>query len=82
MGDMFSWCFSLEELNISNFNTNNITNMSYMFGQCPDELHLKIQSQYKNFQEIAFDDYYSDDDYSDNSDDFDDDYQDIFDRSD
>ena len=51
---MFSYCSSLKELNLSNFNTNNVTNMRYMFSKCSDELKLKIRSQYKNFQEMAF----------------------------
>ena len=34
MSCMFQNCSSLEELNISNFNTNNTTNMSYMFYSC------------------------------------------------
>ena len=54
---MFSECSFLKELNLSNFNTNNVTNMEYMFDLCTDELKLKIKSQYNNFQEIAFDDY-------------------------
>ena len=36
--------------------------MRYMFSGCSDELKLKIRNEYKNFQEIAFDDYNSDDD--------------------
>ena len=66
MSCMFTECSSLEELNISNFNTNNVTDMSYMFGQCKDELHLKIRSQYKNFHEIDFDNYNDDGYYQDN----------------
>ena len=30
----FSKCSSLTELNFDNFNTKNVTNMSYMFYQC------------------------------------------------
>ena len=56
MKDMFSYCSSLKELNISNFNTNNVTDMRYMFSKCSDELKLKIKNQYKNFQEMAFED--------------------------
>ena len=60
---MFSGCTSLKELNLSNFNTNNVTYMEYMFSECSDELKLKLQSQYKNFKKIAFEDkdcyYYS-----------------------
>ena len=31
MSDMFYECSSLKELNLSSFNTNKVTNMSYMF---------------------------------------------------
>ena len=54
---MFYGCSLLKELNLSDFNTNNVTNMRYMFSKCPEQLKLKIKSQYKNFKEIAFDDY-------------------------
>ena len=57
MRGMFSDCFSLKELNLSNFNTNNVTNVDFMFSNCSDELKMKIRNQYKNFQEIAFDDF-------------------------
>ena len=56
MSSMFYGCSSLNELNLSNFNTNNVTKMYNMFFKCSDELKLKIRSQYKNFQEMAFDD--------------------------
>ena len=56
MAWMFSKCSSLQKLNLSNFNTNNVTNIRGMFSKCSDELKLKIRSQYKNFQEMAFDD--------------------------
>ena len=61
MNCMFYGCSSLKELNLSNFNTNNVINMSYMFFGCLDELKMKIRSQYKNFQEMAFDDDNPDD---------------------
>ena len=54
MSYMFCGCSSLKELNLNNFNTINVTNMSYMFGDCLDELKLKIKSQFKNFKEEAF----------------------------
>ena len=54
MSGMFWGCSSLKELNLINFNTNNVTDMSYMFYGCSDELKLKIRSRYKNFQEKAF----------------------------
>ena len=31
---MFSYCESLESIDLSSFNTNNVTNMSYMFSGC------------------------------------------------
>ena len=42
MGCMFSRCSSLKELNLSNFNINNVTNMSWMFSFCSslNELNL------------------------------------------
>ena len=44
--------------------------MTSMFYGCSDELKLKIKSQYKNIQEMAFYDYNSDDNFEDdNSDD-------------
>ena len=57
MGGMFRRCSSLEELNLSNFNTDNVINMKYIFHRLSDELKLKIQSQYKNFNVTAFDDF-------------------------
>ena len=51
---MFSGCSSLKKLNLNNFNTNNVINMSGMFSGCLDELKLKIKSQFKNFKEEAF----------------------------
>ena len=50
--------FIIKELNLNNFNTNNVTNMSYMFSGCFDELKLKIKSQFKNFKEEAFKYFY------------------------
>ncbi len=34
MSDMFSYCFSLTSLNLSNFNTNNVNYMSKIFFSC------------------------------------------------
>ena len=45
---MFKGCKLLKELNISNFNINNVTNMKGMFTGCPDELIMKIKEQNKN----------------------------------
>ena len=57
MSYMFFGCSSLKELNLNNFNTNNITYMSCMFEGCLDELKLKIKSQFKNFRKEAFKNY-------------------------
>ena len=54
MSCMFSGCSSLKVLNLINFNTNNVTDMSYMFSECLNELKLKIKSQFKNFKKDAF----------------------------
>ena len=50
MGDMFSECSSLKELNLNNFNTNNVTNMGGMFSRCSNELKNKIKQQYKSIK--------------------------------
>ena len=34
MVSMFSYCYSLSSLDLSNFNTQNVTNMEYMFFHC------------------------------------------------
>ena len=34
MRSLFDGCSSLKELDLSNFNTNNVTDMSYMFYEC------------------------------------------------
>ena len=42
MSEIFFNCSSLKELNLQNFNTNNVTNMSYMLYECSslNELNL------------------------------------------
>ena len=44
MAAMFYGCSSLKELNLNNFNTNNVTNMGGMFDGCSSlkELNLNI----------------------------------------
>ena len=42
MSYMFYGCSSLKELNLSNFNTNNVRYMSNMFYGCSGELIKKI----------------------------------------
>ena len=54
MNRMFSRCSSLKELNLNNFNTNNVTDMQYMFSGCPDELKNKIRNLNLNIKEEAF----------------------------
>ena len=44
MGGMFSGCSSLKELNLSNFNTNNVTNMVAMFYECYSLKELNISN--------------------------------------
>ena len=41
---MFNSCSSLEELNLSNFNTNNVGDMSYMFTSCSSLKELNISN--------------------------------------
>ena len=43
MSGMFYECSSLKELNLSNFNTNNVTNMSHMFYGCSSLKEINIQ---------------------------------------
>ena len=51
---IFSRCSSLKELNLNNFNTNNVTNMNFMFSGCSDDLKMKIKSENKNIKDEAF----------------------------
>ena len=51
---MFNGCSSLKELNLSNFNTNNVTNMEYMFSGCSEQFKNKIRAQHKNIKEEGF----------------------------
>ena len=44
MSSMFSLCSSLKELNLSNFNTNNVTNMSYIFSRCSSLKELNLSN--------------------------------------
>ena len=50
MSWMFHECSSLKELNLNNFNTNNVTNMRSMFSGCSDELKLKLKSKFNEFK--------------------------------
>ena len=57
MGHMFYGCSSLKELNISNFNTKNVTFMDDMFYGCSVQFQNKIRTQNKNIKEEAFKEY-------------------------
>ena len=46
--------FITKKLNLSNFNTKNVTIIHSMFHGCSDELRMKIKSQYKNIKAEAF----------------------------
>ena len=54
MEGMFYDCSSLKELNLNNFNTNNVTDMKGMFSGCSDDLKRKIKSENKNIKDEAF----------------------------
>ena len=41
---MFNECSSLISLNLSNFNTNNVQNMSYMFNKCSSLISLNLSN--------------------------------------
>ena len=44
MSGMFYGCSSLKELNLNNFNTNNVTDMSYMFYGCSSLKELNLNN--------------------------------------
>ena len=44
MGRMFYECNELEYLDLSNFNTSNITNMDYMFAGCNKLKYLNLSN--------------------------------------
>ena len=44
MSYMFYECKSLNELNLSNFNTNNVINMEYMFCGCSSLQELNLSN--------------------------------------
>ena len=54
MSNMFNECWSLKDLNLTNFNTNNVNNMWSMFLGCSDDLKKKIKSENKNIRDEAF----------------------------
>ena len=50
---MFGGCWSLEEINISNFNFDNVINMTGMFDDCKDEIKKKVKSQNNKINDDA-----------------------------
>ena len=44
MAYIFEGCSSLKQLNLSNFNTNNVTNMNCMFHKCSSLTDLNISN--------------------------------------
>ena len=57
MGNLFCGCSSLKELNISNFNTNNVIDMRYIFCGCSSLKHLNLPNFNTNnvFNAISMD---------------------------
>ena len=51
---MFYGCSSLKELNLNNFNTNNVIDMYRMLSGCSDDLKMKIKLENKNIGDKAF----------------------------
>ena len=54
MSHMFGGCYALKKIDLSNFNTNKVTNMFAMFDGCSEEIKKKIKDQIKNIKEEAF----------------------------
>ena len=44
MSDMFSRCYKLNSIDLSNFNTNNVTNMSDMFSGCKSSNSIDLSN--------------------------------------
>ena len=56
MGSMFGACSSLKKLNISssNFNVDNVSEIYFMFSNCPEEIKRKMKENIKNIKDEAF----------------------------
>jgi surface protein len=44
MESMFDYCSQLTNLDLSHFNTENVTNMSHMFEECPSLVYLNLSN--------------------------------------
>ena len=52
---MFNRCSSLKEINLSNFNTNNVTNMSFMFYKCSSLKEINLSNfNTNNFTDMSY----------------------------
>ena len=55
MSHIFSICSALKELNLSNFNTNNVVNMNNMFYNCSTLTELDISNcKIRNFYDVSY----------------------------
>ena len=52
MSAMFAFCFKLNNLNIKNFKTKNVTDMSFMFAGCSNLIDLDISNF--NIENVQF----------------------------
>ena len=55
MRSMFSGCKSLNNLNLSSFNTSKVTDMSYMFWGCESLKELKLSYSFKTNNQTKID---------------------------
>ena len=55
MSEMFFYCENLSKLNLSSFNTNNVTDMSKMFSHCENLRKIQINKlNIKKLNEIIY----------------------------
>ena len=54
MGYMLNGCSSLKDLNLSNFNINNVNDMRNIFSGCSEQFQNKIRVKYNNIKKEAF----------------------------
>ena len=51
---MFEYCYSLKDINVSNFNLKSALYYYSMFNECPEDIKMKVKSQIKDIEEAAF----------------------------